>query len=154
MEKRLWDIQNIEMDYNSDTMGVRYRSTYPCLPLNRDPLGAEPLVKEHTPSAAGAVLMTLWCHMSNLITCWVDWHFRGWHLATALPAVDAHLACEEANAKCWKPPLRKKKNFHHLDFQVPKPPCVFSYKLYSDCHLAIWEQMMAHTKPCWSSHHW
>lgn len=34
-------------------------TSYPSLSLNRAPLGAEPLVKEQTPCAAGAGLMML-----------------------------------------------------------------------------------------------
>lgn len=63
----------------------------PSQSLNRPPIGAEPLVKEQPPSAAGASLMMLWCHMSNLITCWVDWHFCWWLLAAALQVVDNQL---------------------------------------------------------------
>lgn len=93
-------------------MGVCYRSSYPSLSLNKPPPGAEPLVKEQTPSAAGAGLMMLWCHMSNLITCWVDWHFRWWLLATALQVVDAHPSHakrQRLSANRNKQPTKKKK---------------------------------------------
>lgn len=82
------------------TMGVCYRSSYPSLSLNWPPLGAEPLAKEQTSCAAGASLMMLWCHMSNLIACWVDWHFRWRLLATALQVVGTHLAFVEGTSKC------------------------------------------------------
>lgn len=48
-----------EVDCDSGTMGVCYWSSYLSLCLNEPPHGAEPLVKEQTPSAAGAGLMML-----------------------------------------------------------------------------------------------
>lgn len=132
-------------------MGVCYRSSYPSLSLNRPPLGAEPLVKEQTPSAAGAGLMMLWCHMSNLITCWVDWHFRWWLLATAL---QAHLTCKEGAAK-WQQIITIYSEPPTSLYTCDKMSTFSSVTEMSfgiEGHKALWEYMVVHKsflKVCW-----
>lgn len=122
-------------------MGVCYRSSYPSLSLNKPPPGAEPLVKEQTPSAAGAGLMMLWCHMSNLITCWVDWHFRWWLLATALQVVDAHPSHakrQRLSANRNKQPTKKKKK----KIKIYSEPLSSLYTC--DNTSLLWEHMVVH----------